>query len=200
MAISDRVGEAIKKLSEKDYENAIVQISIALDSTSKRVYGGNKVGERFRRFITENEEFIIYVTLGCSPRFYYEGDSKEHGAFRFGARGKLANVIYKYVRNALLHEGDLSSDVVLREGPIMGYEEGKFILGSEMIMGLLLSVIGAPVNAQERLDEPCTFSRGDATLPLDELWGKLDTIKRAIGYVEKPSNKANAVDASTTRD
>jgi hypothetical protein len=189
MAISDRVGEAIKKLLEKDYENAIVQISIALDSTSKRAYGGDKVGERFRRFITEHEEFIIYVALGCGPRFYYEGDAKKQGAFKFGARGTLANVIYKYVRNALLHEGDLSSDVVLREGSIMGHEGDKFILGSEMIMGLLLSVIGAPVNAQERLDEPCSFSCGEANLPLDELWGKLDTIKKTINCVEKPSNQ-----------
>jgi hypothetical protein len=200
MAISDRVEEAITKLLVKDYENAIVQIAIALDSTSKRAYGGNKVGVRFRRFITENEEFIIYVALGCGPRFYYEGEAKEKGAFRFGTRGTLANVIYKYVRNSLLHEGDLSADVVLKEGAVMGHEGDKFILGSEMIMGLLLSVIGAPVNAHERLSKACTFSRGGANLPLEELWGKLDAIKKAIDFLKKPSIKTNAVNARASLD
>ena len=179
MAIGDRVQEALQKFISSDYENAMVQIAIAIDATAKIKYSKKlRTGERFRKFIQENQEFILYVALGCGPRFIFEGD----GNMKFMHRGSLAQVVYKYVRNALLHEGEVSDDIVFRHGPVIGHEGDKFIVSSELIVGMLLSVIGDQKNASQKLKTEVTLNIAGKKIPVNSIWGRLDIVKASVGF------------------
>jgi hypothetical protein len=64
MAIGDRVKEAIDKLSRADAVNALIQISIGIDATGKKVYRQQQTTSyRCRRFIRANQAFITRVAF-----------------------------------------------------------------------------------------------------------------------------------------
>jgi hypothetical protein len=181
MSVSGRVQEALAKLAAEDYENSAVQISIALDATAKRIFGAkSKVGERFRNFVNEHEEFLIYAALGYGARIKFDG-IKGPG-MRFGNRGDLGRILYKYVRNALLHEGDVSSEIQFKKGTVLGNANGKFILCSELLVGLTLVVVGAKPNARERLNKDVTLTTHKGNVRVNEHWGDFEAICSAIGY------------------
>lgn len=132
MAITDRIEKAFTEIVEKDYENATIQLSIAIDATAKKKYSkklGN--GARYKKFIEEHREFIIFFSLGCGAKIVLA----EGAEMKFGERGTLANILYKYVRNALLHEGDVSDNIVFKEDPSLGHEGDKFIINPHMLWG-----------------------------------------------------------------
>ena len=181
MAIADRIQESIIKMSLHNYENAMVQLSIAIEGTAKKKYDKKiSSSERFRSFVNENEEFVIFVALGCEGRFRYLNNN---AGFSFSNRGSLAQVLYKYVRNPLIHEGDVGDEIVFREGPINGHEGNKFIVSSELLLGLLLSVVGDPSNLKEKLKINVQIEVGGTVMLLNDIWGRSEVIKRNVGFL-----------------
>lgn len=179
MAIADRIDEALQKMAADDFEAAAVQISIAIDATAKAIYPKNyKVGQRFKALVDDNEEFILFVAMGCGTRFVLRGD----GALEFGEKGRLSQVLYKYVRSSLIHEGELDEGVVLRAGSVIGIDEARFILGSEMLTGLILLLLGLPVNKRQVLRNQHEIIFRGQRFSAQSLWGRLDYIQQVAGF------------------
>ena len=78
--IGRRIETAIKHLVEKDYENGLIQVCIAIDGTAKKKWPRDKPGMRIRKFVDEYEALIWQFASG--------GGIKLLGSGR--ARGKIS--------------------------------------------------------------------------------------------------------------
>lgn len=173
MAIKNRIKEAIDKLNQDDYENALIQVNIAIDATAKKEYPKEKTSHRCKKFLRENQAFITRVGLGLL---------EIHGDIKFGKEGKtLEEVLYNIIRCTLLHEGEMSEKIEITSKVSIGMsEDGKVIIPLNLIWAMILAVIGSKVNANERLPEHYSVTIGTIRrtlkLRLNEFWGKKEEI------------------------
>jgi len=175
MAISDRIVEAVNKLSARDPISALIQLMIAVDATAQKEYPDRGVGDRFRGFFRDHQAFITRVAFGILE---IQGDV----VFQFPDRVEtLEQVLYRLVRCALLHEGSLSDEVTVSFENKIGMERGrKVILPVSLVWALILAVIGLKVNAQEALPDGYVASIGVTSIPLNRFWGKKDEIYQLV--------------------
>jgi len=178
MSIGNRIDEAYVKLVSNDLENSLIQLAIAIDATAKKKFNGEKkVGKRIRRFVNEYEDLITHFSMAGQLRIF------AGGGISYGDKGSLSDVIYKSIRCALLHEADVSEEVVFRKGKLQGMDNGKFIVTDQMLWGLLLILIGDEVNSNQRLKQNHQMTFNEVVLDLNMLWGNLDEIKKLTNYL-----------------
>jgi len=178
MSIGNRIDEAYIKVSLNDLENALIQLSIAIDATAKKKFNGEKkVGKRIRLFIDEYEDLITHFSMAGQLRIF----AKE--GTLYGDKGSLGDVVYKSIRCALLHEADISDQVVFRNGQIQGMDNGKFIVTDQLLWGLLLILIGDQVNSKQKLKQQHKMNFNGVVLELNDLWGNLGGIKKLTKYL-----------------
>jgi hypothetical protein len=193
LSIADRVDKAISDLYAGDFENSLIQISIAIDATGKRRTPRAGVGERCRTLINENEDLIFHFAMdGRLKIIATEG-------VQFGDRGNLGQVLYKSVRCALLHEADVSNHVKFASGLLLGQDEGKFIITERMLLGLILVVVGDATNLKEQMKSNHIITYNQVNLPINELWGRLPIIKYLADYKE-PSEMVALLASHSTDD
>ncbi len=177
MSIGNRIDEAIEKLKSGDFENALIQISIAIDATATKKFNNEKkVGKRVRNFIMEYQDYLMH--------FQMDGRVKiATAAIYYGDKGSLGDVLYKSIRCALLHNADISDQVVFKPGSIMGMEYGKFIVSEKLLWGLVLILIGQEVNARQSLKSLHKAYYDNTEISLNDMWGKEEAIKSLVHYV-----------------
>ena len=195
MSIGNRIDEAIEKLKSGDFENALIQISIAIDATATKKFNNEKkVGKRVRNFISEIEETeavsrtfarnFIMEYQDYLMHFQMDGRVKiATAAIYYGDKGSLGDVLYKSIRCALLHNADISDQVVFKPGSIMGMEYGKFIVSEKLLWGLVLILIGQEVNARQSLKSLHKAYYDNTEISLNDMWGKEEAIKSLVHYV-----------------
>lgn len=180
MAIADRIDKALQDLRIGDFENALIQISIAIDATGKKRKSKSGVGERCRYFIKENEDFIYHFVMDGRLKV------EKGGRIMFGG-GELGQVLYKSARCALLHEGDISNSVVFERGFKLGQKENKFIITDNMLFGLLLTIVGEPKNSNETMKNEHSISYKNKNIEINKYWGKLEQLKTLTEYKKFPN-------------
>ena len=177
MTIGKRIDEAYEKLIANDYENALIQLSIAVDSTAKNVFNSEKkVGKRIRSYISENEDLLTHYAMNGTLRIFASG-----GTY-YGEQGQLEDVFYKSIRCALLHEGTVEDKIVFKTGTVQGMDDGRFIVTDQMLWGLLLLVVGESANSRQKLVSEKTIRMGEKHFHLSDFWGRSDLIKQITGY------------------
>jgi len=76
MYLGNRVQEVIAKTASDDLENALIQISIAIDKTGKKRRPKEGKGQRYKGFIRDHESFIIFLLSGlkitASPAMIFQ--------------------------------------------------------------------------------------------------------------------------------
>ncbi len=169
--ISRRIDTAINNITNRDYENALIQISIAIDSTAKKKWPKDGVGRRIRRFIKKNESFIYNIALSgglilCTGGRIIIKDCE------------LPQIIYKLIRCVLQHGDELSDKIVIKENfNTIGIEDDKVIINIGHIYGLLLAVIVDPMNINERCSSnPIIYFNGNQ-LFINNIWGDISKLK-----------------------
>lgn len=178
MAISDRVREAIDSLQGNDPINGLIQVSIAIDATAKKVHPARKVGDRCKLFLRERQAFITRVATGLLE---IRGDLVY--TFPSDPRGYKTQeeVLYHLVRCSLLHEGELSHQVkIIREPHVGMTDDGRVLLGIPFIWAMILAVIGSSVNRSQTLPDGYTASIGKLTFRLNDFWGKGDRLYELV--------------------
>ena len=174
-AISKRINTAIKHLSENDFENALIQISSAIDRTAKKKYSNKKAGPRIKKFIKEYESFIYQFASGGGFVVSQEAT--------VSLGEELSEIIYKSVRCALHHGDDLEDKVeIVDKVGLLGMRKGKFIINKGHIDGLLFAVIADEVNKYENCESNPVYSRGNIVMEINDLWGNLKKIEEFTGY------------------
>jgi len=177
--ISKRVETAIWHLSERDFENALIQISIAIDGTAKKKFPNEKkVGERIKKFITEYERFIYqFISFG----------TLNMPAGSISIQKKLPELVYETIRCALLHgDDDFEKYIVIKEEEmILGVRKGRVIITPGYITGFLFSVIVDSVNKNEHcISNPVFGINGKPPVKINNLWGNLTEVKKYTGYIK----------------
>ena len=133
MAMGDRVRECIDKLNQSDYENALIQLSIAFDGTAKREYPKEKkVGKRFKRFLRDTQDIITYFTFAVTFLINCQHDGYI-----------LEDIIYKVLRCGLLHEGSIPDEIEFVDQIVWGRPNGKWTLPKSYMLGGLLQTVAS---------------------------------------------------------
>lgn len=166
MSYLDRLIEGYQKIVQNDWINGLIQICINLDAISKKHYGG-KPGDRIKKYIRDNQ-FII-TRIGML-------DLEVHGDIIFRVAGgrdmTFEEVVYKLIRCALLHEGELDSRISIIDSPIIGLDdEGKFLLSKKMIMAFLLLLVSDPLNSRIEWPSSASFSSEGRTIEFNYIKG-----------------------------
>jgi hypothetical protein len=91
-------------------------------------------------------------------------------------------VLYKFLRNPVIHEGGLADGIVFQEGSVIGHNDGKFIITPVILIGTLLCVIGERSNAAQHLKMEVHLEICGRAFPVNQIWGALDRVKADIGF------------------
>lgn len=170
-AIGKRIGDALEFYAKRDYERTCLHLMPALDATAKRARGGKEgVGERIRGFIAANEALI--TAIGKEPVTMLVGN-------RYGESHKtLPEIVYKFVRTSVSHEGQLDPLLRLNEFPefLLGEKDGLWHLPASYLMAIAAAVIVEPTNQNEICPTNPTIRVFDRRFMLDELWGRRDLL------------------------
>jgi len=178
MKIGDYIDEAIDKVFLEEPEHALVQISIAVDATAREKYGSNKVGDRIRKFATENEVFILNTALNGIVTF-------QPNATTFSSLGKFDDIVYKVIRCPSVHGDDVSKHIVYLKECRVGLDDGKFIVTPLFLWGLIFSVVGEVVNSTQILKKNYQVQFGRLRLNLNDFWGQMDKLKSTVTTAQR---------------
>ena len=171
MSIADRVMESINKYVANDLDNALIQVCIALDGTSKKEYPEmKKVGERFQAFVKDNQDIITFFTFNTNIFIN----------FSFGGY-TIEQFIYKVLRCGLLHEGEVPEILKFTEpGADITISDKQWCIPKTFIFGTLLAIIGASSNANQVLSNDISVNIMGQNFDVNNLWGHADRIRQAM--------------------
>ncbi|MBI5966358.1 MAG: hypothetical protein HY882_00675 [Deltaproteobacteria bacterium] len=180
MSYTYRLIEAYQKILQGDLINALIQISINLDITAKKTYGG-KSGERIKRYIREHQYILTRIaTLHLEV----------HGDMAFQVSGdkymKFEEVVYKLVRCALLHEGELDPRIKIVDSPSIGVDEnGVFLLSKLMVYALFLLLISDPKNKTINWPNTASFTIDDKKIKFSDVQGNVQKLVDTFRSISK---------------
>ena len=157
----------IEHLQSRDYEQALIHFFPALDKTAKRRRPKDKVGERIRRFIADQEAIITAVaTRNVIVGVTFDGLS-------------FPDAIYKFGRTAIAHEGELDPRLTFNDSGSL--QIGRtWNLPSSYITGLCVGVMVAPENAGESIDAPLSITIFGQQFGINDLWGAEGMVRKLI--------------------
>ena len=191
MAYTDRLIEAYQKVVQGDWQNALIQICINLDMTAKKTYGG-KPGARIKRYIRENQYAITRIAM-----LHLE----VHGDMSFQVSDerslKYEEIIYKLVRCALLHEGELDRRIKIVKSTSIGVEsDGRFVLSEHMIYAIFLLLVSDPQNAEIQWPPKASFTAEGKTYSFATIQSNTRNLVDIFRNISKEkSNTVNSADA-----
>ena len=170
MGIKQRIKEAIDKLAMNDFENALIQTLIALDSTAKKEGLGKKNADRCKKFIDRNRNLITRVSFGLlefqgpvSLQYDFSGQNTEKS---------FEEIIYHVIRCSLLHEGTIPAEVEFTKDIKFGVQtDGKILLPERIVFGLIMAVVGSKANENERIGQFYSFNLDDERYYINDFWG-----------------------------
>ncbi len=170
MSIENRLLTAYKHFFEDDVENALIQVSIAIDAYSKKKYSIKRVADRIKKFLNENMEVIsIFGTNGFI----------RSGGFKF-AQGDLTTILYKSVRCSLLHEAQLADHLSFIKGSELFVFSDKLTLNQNFVLALILSIIVDDEVKSLNISKIPNFTFKDRLINIDEIHGDKNAWFKAV--------------------
>ena len=188
MSVGRKVEKAIDMMDGDDPEEALFEISSAIDATAKKE---RKKGGRacYKDFIHENLGLITDVAFGKSIlnlhlRFKHPNiETDERG------RCTVEDVFYHAVRCGLYHEATLPSNLRFTGEGQIRVDEDSLVLPSSLVYGLIAAVVASPANVDERVSGGSLLNLGYGPMLLNCFWGKRDELIWLLD-VRKKTNKA----------
>jgi len=184
VSVGSQVADAMRKLAERRYEDAVVAASVALSATARLEYP--TVGDKAacRQFLEYNLPIICrigWVAFGVSQPInfrYRRLDSKDPGI----SVRTMPEMLYDVARCTAVHEAGLPKNLRFTELPVIQTGlNGELVLPIDVVYGLLLAIVGAPKNAGQQADGDPMFSFGDKSIRVNKLWGKREKVVEFIG-------------------
>lgn len=147
----------------------------ALDKTAKKRRPKDGVGDRIRKFISDQEAIITAIaTNNIFRNININGVS-------------FPQAIYKFGRTSIAHEGELDKRLTFHDsgGMTIG---SVWNLPSTYKTGLVVGVMIAPENEQESIDAPLALTIFGNQFKVNELWGAEETVKQVISVAFRNPN------------
>lgn len=184
MSVGSQVADAIRKLSEHRFDDAVVAASVALSATARLEYPAEGDRAACRKFLQQNLPIISkigWIAFGVSQPInfrYRRLDSKAPG---IGVR-TMPDMLYDVVRCTAVHEAALPDNLRFTEQPVIQTGlDGELVLPIDVIYGLLIAIVASPKNADQQVKGDPMFSFGGKSIQLNELWGERGKIAAFIG-------------------
>jgi len=184
MSVGSQVADAMRKLSEHRFEDAVIAASVALSATARLEYPTDGDKPACRKFLEQNLPIISkigWVSFGVSQPInfrYRRLDSKAPGI----AVRTMPEMLYDVVRCTAVHEARLPDNLrFTKRSVIQTGLDGELVLPIDVIYGLLIAVVASPKNADDQVEGDPVFSFGCKSIRINELWGDRGKIAAFIG-------------------
>jgi len=184
MSVGSQVADAMRKLSEGRFEDAVVTASVALSATARLEYQKDGDKAACRKFLEQNLPIISkigWVSFGVSQPInfgYRRLDSRTPGI----SVRTMPEMLYDVVRCTAVHEAKLPDNLRFTEQPVIQTGlDGQLVLPIDVIYGLLIAIVASTKNADERGEGDPVFSFGGKSIRVNELWGERGRIAAFIG-------------------
>jgi hypothetical protein len=184
MSVGTQVADAMRKLSEDRFEDAIVAASVALSATARLEYPTDGDKAACRKFLEQNLPIISkigWVSFGVSQPInfrYRRLDSRTPG---IGVR-TMPEMLYDVMRCTAIHEARLPDNLKFtKQSMIQTGLDGELVLPIDVIYGLLIAIVASPKNADEQVEGDPVFSFGGKSIRVNKLWGERGKIEAFIG-------------------
>lgn len=191
MSISHRIADAWDLFANQRFESSLILACVAIDATARQLYPDTKlVGDRFNLFIDDNLPLITQIGIGSrvSGTVFMPGAFDDLVNVHRSKEGyvNFRDIVYKGIRCCLVHEAELHGSIEITNQPILKAEEnGNVILPSSVVLGLMLSVVGARTNRGGSIGPQYSVVVKSKSLKIDEYWGErsklLAVFERACG-------------------
>lgn len=159
-AIGRRIERCCHHLQNGEIEDAAIHLFPAIDATAKlRRPPPIGVGQRIKRFITDEERIITLIAFrmsitGCE----FNGQT-------------IADAVYEYARNPLMHEGQLDPRMTFQA--IQGFSlGGAWNLPPTFLFALAVAVIIAPENKGVRIHDDIKARILNQNYNVNDIWGQ----------------------------
>ena len=184
MSVGSQVDDAVRKLSQNRFEDAVIAASVALSATARLEYPTDHDKAACRKFLEQNLPIISkigWVSFGVSQPMNFRYRRLDRRAHAVGVR-TMPEMLYDVVRCTALHEARLPDNLRFTDEPVIQTgSDGELVLPIDVIYGLLIAVVASPKNADEEAGGDPTFSFGGKRIRLNEMWGKRDKVAAFIG-------------------
>lgn len=178
--IGRRIDECLSKLKDSDGENAFIQLSIAIEATSKLAYPNTKSSaQRNKQFLRDSMPFVFWSLTNGMPT--------TNKSFNFimkegGKEIPLEKVMYKLLRCSLVHEATMPDIVEFVDKEYIANINGKIILPLAIILSYCWAVIAHPVNKGVHLEKNYMMCPYGSTTQynLNNCWGNEEKLKSII--------------------
>ncbi len=184
MSVGSQVADALRKLSEDRFEDAVIAASVALSATARLEYPADEDKAACTNFLEKNLPIISrigWVSFGFSQPInirYRRLDPKASGI----AVRTMPEMLYDVVRCTAVHEARLPENLrFTRQSVIQLGNDGELRLPINVIYGLLMAVIASPKNADQKAEGDLMFSFGGKSERVNELWGNRSKVETLIG-------------------
>lgn len=159
-------------LCEEDFSTALTLICPLIDGAGKKLYRIKKPGKRFKKVLTDNNSFLYWM---LSNGMFIMEDGAD---LIFSRNNKevinLSESIYKFVRNSLLHEAELSKEIEFVDGCIGPYND-KIVLPKNLIWALAFMLIYLECYEKD-CPQNYTLSISGVPIPLEDIWGNKEKV------------------------
>lgn len=168
-----RFQQVFESLCAEDFGSALTLVCPLIDAAGKKLYGIKKPGERFKKVLEENNDFLYWMMTGGMLVMGKGAD------LVFSRKGKgninLAQSLYKLVRNSLLHEGELSEEIEFVDDGKLGPDGEKVVFPKNLIWALAFMVTYLPCY-RNNCPDSYRLSISGVPMPLQESWGSKDKV------------------------
>jgi len=171
--LKHRFQQVFESLCAEDFGTALTLVCPLIDGAGKKLYGIKKPGERFKKVLEENNDFLYWMMTG--GMFVMEKGAD----IIFARTGKeninLSQSIYKLVRNSLLHEGELSEEIKFVDDGRLGPDGDKVVFPKSLIWALAFMATYLPCY-KNNCPDSYRLTISGVPMPLQESWGNKDNI------------------------
>jgi hypothetical protein len=178
MGIGKFISSAIENYHNGNYSVALALTCSAIDATAKKSYPGTNNNERIKKFIQENMRIVSFFGLpGISTGgLRIKCDSIPEIKKDKNNLVGLEDIIYYAIRCSLIHECKPDTRIEFINKTRIGDLNDKFTLPSQIIWGLIFSVVLSETNTNERSDVALGINICGKDYELGQLWGKKESL------------------------
>lgn len=191
MSIARCIERALRALDSGDFEDAFLQVSVAVAATARKENPSLQGDQRcYRKFLKDNIDLITRVSFGSTFR---EGIRLryDHSDLKNTPDGthSLDGLLYVVVRCSLVHEAGLPPGFTVVREPMFatGDTSGEVTISSKLALGMAVAVTASPVNADEELSRECSVELNGDRVALRELRGGRNELRRRLGLSVAPA-------------
>lgn len=179
MEIGNFISNAIKNYKAGEYNVALSLTCSALDATAKKINPHLNNNRSIKKFISDNMRIVSFfglpgiscgeLRIGCDSIPEIKKDAENCVG--------LEDVIYHAIRCNLIHECKPDPRIEFTTHTHIGGEkDGKFFLPSQILNGLIFSVLLQDVNEKEKVNFKMEIKLPNKIYDINELWGKKEEL------------------------